>query len=58
MTAQDDKGASRKPKNDSNELQPQWYDWGSPIGLGVFLLCVGGLLVLLALGLDILSSIN
>ena len=39
-------------------LQQRWHGWGSPIGLGVGPLCVGGFFVLLALGLSILDSIG
>jgi hypothetical protein len=39
-------------------LQQRWHGWGSPIGLGVGLLCVGGFFVLLALGFFILDSIS
>lgn len=27
----------------------QWYGWGSPVGVGIFLVCTGGLLYLLHL---------
>lgn len=35
-----------------------WHGWGSPIGLGLGLTCVGAFFVLLALGLSILASIG
>jgi hypothetical protein len=44
-------------RSESSLLQQQWHGWGSPIGLGVGLLCTGGFFWLLALGLSILSSI-
>ncbi|HWB34148.1 MAG TPA: hypothetical protein VG753_02425 [Candidatus Paceibacterota bacterium] len=25
----------------------KWYGWGSPVGLGIFFLCIGGLLCLI-----------
>lgn len=45
-------------EHDARGLPQQWHSWGSPIGLGVGLLCVGGFFVLLALGLSILASIG
>ena len=39
-------------------VQQGWYGWGSPVGLGLGLLCVGSFFVLLALGLAILASIG
>lgn len=39
-------------------LQSEWYGWGSPVGLGLGLLSVGGFFTLLALGLEILASIG
>ena len=30
------------------ELQQRWHGWGSPVGAGIALLCVGGFLLLLA----------
>ena len=44
--------------HDEYTLQPQWHGWGSPIGLGVGLLSVGGFFTLLSLGLSVLSSIG
>ena len=38
--------------------QVEWYGWGSPVGLGLGLLSVGGFFTLLALGLEILASIG
>lgn len=38
--------------------QFQWYGWGSPVGLGLGLLSVGGFFTLLALGLETLASIG
>lgn len=35
-----------------------WHGWGSPIGLGIGLVCVGGFFLLLALGLSVLDSIG
>lgn len=48
----------RDSRREDRLLQEQWIGWGSPIGLGVGLLCVGGFFALLALGLSILSSIG
>lgn len=39
-------------------LQQPWHAWGSPVGLGLGVLCVGGFFVLLALGLAVLDSIG
>jgi hypothetical protein len=37
-------------KNDRYaELSLQWYGWGSPIGLGIGLVAIGGFVALLAL---------
>lgn len=36
----------------------EWHGWGSPVGLGLGLLSVGGFFTLLALGLEILASIG
>jgi hypothetical protein len=47
----------RHPPNDGRLQQQRWHGWGSPIGRGVALLCVGGFFVL-ALGLSILDSIG
>jgi hypothetical protein len=38
-------------------LQQRWHGWGSPVGLGLGLLCIGGFFWLLVLGLSTLSSI-
>ena len=47
------------PIADEQCASPQeWHGWGSPIGLGIGLLCVAGFFVLLALGLSILASIS
>lgn len=35
-----------------------WHEWGSPVGLGLGLVAIGGLFVLVALGLSVLSSIG
>ena len=54
-------GDDRHPHRTADEgrlLQQRWHGWGSPIGLGVGLLCVGGFFVLLALGFSILDSIS
>ena len=44
-------------RDEGRLLQQRWHAWGSPIGLGVGLLCVGAFFVLSALGLSILASI-
>lgn len=48
----------RESRREDRLLQQQWHGWGSPIGLGVGLLCVGGFFALLALGLSIMASIG
>ena len=48
----------RDTRQQNHSLQQQWHGWGSPIGLGLFLLLVGGFFALLALGLFILASIG
>jgi hypothetical protein len=32
----------------SAELQQRWHGWGSAVGLGIALICLGGFLTLLA----------
>lgn|GEM_PF-7093588 len=46
--------------HDGSERDPRTttLGWGSPIGLGVGLLCVGGFFALIALGLAILAAID
>lgn len=44
-------------RDESRLLQQRWHGWGSPVGLGLGLMSVGGFFTLLALGLRILSSI-
>ena len=54
-------GDDRHPHRTVDEgrlLQQRWHGWGSPVCLGVGLLCIGGFFVLLALGLSILDSIG
>ena len=54
-------GDDRHPHRTADEgrpLQQRWHGWGSPVGLGLGLLCVGGFFVLLALGFSILDSIS
>lgn len=34
-----------------------WHSWGSPVGLGIGLVCIGGFFALITLGLWALSSI-
>jgi hypothetical protein len=48
----------RDSRHESRLLQQHWHGWGSPVGLGLGLLCVGGFFTLLALGLSILASIG
>ena len=57
LTTVEDRQDHRTP-HEGHLLQQRWHGWGSPIGLGVGLLCVGGFFVLLALGLSILDSIG
>ncbi len=45
------------PQDDAAVIQQRWHGWGSPVGLGLGLLSVGGFFVLIAEGLSILSSI-
>ena len=47
----------RDLREESRLLQQRWHGWGSPVGLGIGLLSVGGFFALLALGLYILASI-
>ncbi|MDJ0767334.1 MAG: hypothetical protein QNJ12_01025 [Ilumatobacter sp.] len=51
-------GNERNIGDESRLLQQRWHGWGSPVGLGVGLLSVGGFFVLLAEGLSILASID
>jgi hypothetical protein len=37
------------------ELSLQWYGWGSPIGLGIGLVAIGGFVTLLAFAWSLLS---
>lgn len=37
-------------------LQQRWHGWGSPVGLGLGLLSVGGFFTLFALGLQALAA--
>lgn len=44
----------QKPLAEASELEQRcaeeamaWYGWGSPVGLGIMLLCIGGFLVCL-----------
>ena len=46
------------PGRDGPATTPQWHSWGSPVGLGLDLLSIGGFFALLALGLYVLSSIG
>jgi hypothetical protein len=48
----------RDSRIESRLLQQQWHGWGSPVGLGLGLLSVGGFFALLALGLEALASIG
>jgi hypothetical protein len=45
-------------RHESRLLQQKWHGWGSPVGLGVGLLCIFGGFALLTLGLSTLSSIG
>jgi hypothetical protein len=57
LTTVEDRQDLRTP-GEGHLLQHRWHGWGSPVGLGIGLLCVGGFFVLLALGLSILDSIG
>jgi hypothetical protein len=48
----------RDGRHEGRMLQQRWHGWGSPVGLGLGLLSVGGFFVLLALGLSVLASIG
>lgn len=44
----------QKPLDQASEIEQRcaeeamaWYGWGSPVGLGIMLLCIGGFLVCL-----------
>ena len=37
------------------ELSMQWYGWGSPIGLGIGLIAIGGFVSLLALAYQLVT---
>ena len=37
------------------ELQQQWHGWGSPVGFGIFLLCMGGVAALIGLTVSLVS---
>jgi hypothetical protein len=37
------------------ELSMQWYGWGSPIGLGIGLIAIGGFVALLAFAYQLAS---
>jgi hypothetical protein len=45
-------------RQESRLLQQQWHGWGSPVGLGVGLVCIGGFFWLLTLALAVLASIG
>ncbi len=50
--------AGRDGRREERLLQQRWHGWGSPVGLGLGLLSVGGFFVLLAVGLSVLASIG
>jgi hypothetical protein len=35
------------------ELQQKWHGWGSPVGLGIGLLCLGGFALLVATAISL-----
>ncbi len=44
------------PKHDHYaELSMQWYGWGSPIGLGIGLVAIGGFVALLAVAWSVVA---
>jgi hypothetical protein len=50
--------AGREGRREERLLQQRWHGWGSPVGLGLGLLSVGGFFALLAVGLSVLASIG
>ena len=50
-------GTSMDRRAERTTVNP-WHGWGSPVGLGLGLIAIGGLFVLVALGLSVLSSIG
>lgn len=49
---------STKDENDLRLAAMRWHGWGSPVGLGIFLLLLAGGLALLAVGIKLLASIG
>jgi hypothetical protein len=53
------KGSTMNQKDPQDEryaeLSLQWYGWGSPIGLGIGLIAIGGFVTLLALAWQLVS---
>lgn len=39
------------------ELAPSWHSWGSPVGLGVFLVSLGALLTGLAIATTLFANL-
>ena len=35
------------------ELQQRWHGWGSPVGMGIGLLCLGGFIALVAFAVSL-----
>jgi len=54
----DERDGRHEGRHEGRMLQQRWHGWGSPVGLGLGLLSVGGFFVLLALGLSVLASIG
>lgn len=47
----------RDLRSEGRRMRQQWHGWASPVGLGIGLLCIVGGFALLAVGLNLLSSI-
>lgn len=57
MSSEENTMDEQAHKREASLLQQHWHGWGSPVGLGLFLLLLGGFIYLLAEGLAVLNSI-